>query len=554
MKDRKTEQERAGRPRRRRATATSHSDMGEKYIAGVPARIMRPRLVFIVLLCALCAFGLLMVYSASSAEALELFGDSTYYLKRQAIFMAAGFALLMLIASPKIIPWGAVRTLLPKALWFITLALLVYVLGFGSGGDDWGASRWIGVGFFSLQPAEFAKPVVIVLIAKIFADYYEERSIDTRKFVINLLVCVGLTCFLIYKEPDMGTALIIAATVFLMLYLSGLSNRAALLIIVLGVVALIVGTVAKDYRFERFLIQQDPWKDPFDKGYQTTMAIMAFASGGLFGRGIGNATLKYQYIPEAHNDFIFAVIGEEIGWIGSMIFVVVFIALFLAAMRIARQAPTYHARIMASGCSLILIVQFFVNIFGITNLFMMTGKPIPFVSYGGSSIITSLILAGIILRVSRESNVETVADRRRADMAVLGGVRDRAGRASMTNADERSTHVGRSTAGEPRRRSAEGAPTLSVYDGGLSSPSGRVDSARAVRSGDTRGSRARTVSLSGSSASSGYERVNLGRGAQERLRSQDSSPRVNDQRGAHPRTSEGPRRGRTSRGERHGRS
>lgn len=541
MKNGKAEASGEARPRRRRATATSHSDFGEKYIAGVPARIMRPRLVFIACLLAICSFGLLMVYSASAVESLQENGSSWYFLFRQGIFMLMGFVALALIVSRKVASWRSFRAFWPWILWGLVALLLGYVLVFGSGSETWGASRWIPLGSFSLQPAELAKPAVILLASKIFADHYEDATTDIPVFLLLLATCVGIPCVLIFAEPDMGTTVIIVLTVFVMWYLCGLSRWLIAGIVVVCIVAGVTAIFLSPYRLQRFMSFLDPWADPYGTGYQATLAIMAFASGGLFGRGVGNSTMKYNYLPEAHNDYILAIIGEELGFAGTIAVVAVFLCLIVAAFKIARRSPTLYGQLLASGCAIALVAQFFINACGILGIVPMTGKPLPFISYGGSSVLTSLIMAGIILRVSVESDVETAADRRRADMSVLGG---RQRRTAASSADEFSTHVGRSTAGEVRPRSSRREVEMSVYDGGLTASQGRRGEMRA-RTGGNRADSADN--------GSGYGRVNLGRGAQERLRPRGSSPRVSDRGDASSGRARDAHRSGSSRGDRHGR-
>lgn len=517
----------AARPKaRRRATATSHSDWGEKYIAGVPARIMRPRLVFLSCLIAICMFGLLMIYSASSVESLQENGSSWFFLYRQAIFMFIGFVLFAMIGS-RLLPWPLFRSKLVWGVWFGVLVLLIAVLFVGQGAEEWGASRWIDLGIFNLQPAEVAKPVIIVLTAKIFADYFEDGTIDTRAFLIQMLIMLPFPLFLIFREPDLGTTIIIALTVFAIAILCGLPWRVVAFVTIAAFVLGAAAIVTSPYRAKRFLAFLDPWSDPYDTGYQATLAIMAFASGGLFGRGIGNSTMKYHYLPEAHNDYILAIIGEELGFVGTAIFVLVFVAMIIAAFYICREAPTLHAQLLASGCTIILAVQFLINVFGILGVMPMTGKPLPFVSYGGSSIIASLVLAALIFRVSVESNVETAADRRRSGMAVMGERSARASaRRSAGSGDDVSGHIGRSTAGEARVRStrrdgsapradraASSRSALSVYDGGRQ---GRSEASPTRR--EPRGT------------AGGYGRIDLGSDAGERLRPRQERPRV-DYRG-----------------------
>ena len=451
----------AGRSGRSRARKRSGGDaLNDRLIAGVPARIMRPRLVFGVCLFAILAFGLLMVYSSSSVEALSEEGSATYYLVRQALFVLVGLVAFAVVCSGAI-PWEAFRSAAAWGLWLVVVVLLALVPLIGSASG--GATRWISLGSISLQPSEIAKPVVILLASKIFADYYEDCSIDTGTFLVELAVVVGVPAALILIEPDFGTAFIILVTVFFMAYLAGISYRLVGAIVVGLVLLGVVAVIQEPYRLTRILVAFDPWSDPYGDGYQATLAIMTFASGGLFGRGIGNSTMKYSYLPEAHTDYILAVIGEELGFVGTTIFIVVYLAMIFAAFSIARQAPTLHQQILASGCAIIILVQFFINALGILSVFPMTGKPMPFISYGGSSMVSSLILAAFIMRVSLESEVETAHTRRRADLTVMSG---------GSEGDLASSHLGTSTAGRPHKRSARGADGdagrggFTVHDGG----------------------------------------------------------------------------------------
>ena len=481
--------------RRRKATATEHSELGEKLIAGVPARIMRPRLVFASCLAAIIAFGLLMVYSASSVEALKETGSSTYYLVRQAVLVFGSLVLLAFLNCRGLLPWRLTRSGAVWTAWFAVIVMLVVVRLVGVGGDTWGASRWINLGFFTLQPSELAKPVIMLAVAKIFADYYEDRSIDTGAFILRSLVAVGLPLALIMSQPDLGTTLIILGAVFIVAFIAGVSYRLVAIVAVCAVLAVLALIVVEPYRFARLLVASDPWSDPYDTGYQATLGIMAFASGGLFGRGLGGSTMKYSYLPEAHNDYILAIIGEELGFFGTILFAAVFCAMIWAAFSIARRAPTLHSQLLASGCAALLMLQFLVNALGILGVTPMTGKPLPFVSYGGSAVLGSIALAAIILRVSLESGASSVHAARRADFAL------------MDDQDAVSDHIGRSTAGEPRPRSASrgGAPCFSVYDGGAGRGSARPRSAPAAR-------------RSRSTPQGGYERINLSGGEPDRLR------------------------------------
>ncbi len=247
----------------------------------------------------------------------------------------------------------------------------------------------------------------------------------------------------------------------------------------------------------RVQVAWNPWADEYGDGYQATLAIMAFASGGLFGRGIGNSTMKYSYLPEAHNDYILAIIGEEVGFLGTLLFFLVFAMLIYSAFRIAEQATDRRGALMASGSAVILAVQFLINALGILNVFPMTGKPLPFISYGGSSIIVSLMLAGLILRVSYESARRDEYDRRRESFAVM---------------DE-------STAGVPHVRGERSSRNgFTVLDGSATEPAARPRQ-RTAPQGRPQRSTPRN-------AGGGYNRIDLNSGPSARLRTDDQGPRV----------------------------
>lgn len=546
----------APRPSKRsrlHATATGHSEIGEKLIAGVPARIMRPRLVFIFCLVSICLFGLLMVFSASAVESLKENDNAFYYLIRQSIFMVLG-GLLVVFMSGRFggFPtWNMYRSG-SRTFWLATLVLLLAVLFIGTGGDSWGASRWIPLPFFNLQPAELAKPAVILVMANLFASHYEDGTLSVQEFVVQGLIVLASTLVLILAEPDLGTSFIIFAAVFCMLFIAGLSWRWTIGTIVLGLCAIAILVIAAPYRFNRFMIAFNPWSDPYGLGYQPTLAIMAFASGGVFGRGIGNSTMKYNYLPEAHNDYILAIIGEELGFVGTLIFIAVYLLMIYAAFRIAMRSPTFYGQMLAMGSALVIAIQFFVNVMGIVGWLPMTGKPLPFVSYGGSSVITSLMLAGMIIRVSLESNVETAADRRRAGFSVMHD--------DPYDQEDVSAHLGRSTAGTVRtrssrasmRRSDEAEPTyrrssgFRVFDGGRSD----APPFRDGRRGDD-GLRRSSPRREGP-----YERINLNGDGSGRLRHDGMRTRVDYSditRSARPRRSGDNRSGSSSRGNRYDR-
>ena len=462
---------------------------GERYIAGVPARIMRPRLIFMACLFSLVCFGLLMVYSASSVEALHENGTATFFLFRQAAF--AGVGVLAMVAIVRILPdsWFGEDVLRIFLIGMMGLLVLVFFMGSGSRG----ATRWLNIAGIQFQPSEFLKPFAIAYSA-IMLDRIFSPGGNINEFLRKMGGYLGISLFLIFVQPDFGTVLIILLTLMCMALFAGLDPKYIVWTVVAGIA---IALIAEPYRMTRVEVAWNPWADEYGDGYQATLAIMAFASGGLFGRGIGNSTMKYSYLPEAHNDYILAIIGEEVGFIGTVLFFLVFAMLIYSAFRIAEQATDRRGALMASGSAVILAVQFLINALGILNVFPMTGKPLPFISYGGSSIIVSLMLAGLILRVSYESARRDEYDRRRESFAVM---------------DE-------STAGVPHVRGERSSRNgFTVLDGSATEPATRPRQRTAPQG--------RPQRPTPRNAGGGYNRIDLNSDPSARLRTDDQGPRV----------------------------
>lgn len=411
---RRPDSDRASSQRSTPRSGRGGQTLSERYIAGVPARIMRPRLIFMACLFTLVCFGLLMVYSASSVEALHENGSATYFLFRQLGFTIVGMAALVFIA--RLAPDSCFKEGALKVVLFVMIGLLLLVFFVGSGSR--GATRWLNIAGVQFQPSEFLKPFAIAYSAIMLDRFYSPGG-NINEFAVKMLGCLGPSLLLIFIQPDLGTVLIILLTIVCMALFAGMDARLIIVPVVVVALVLVIALIVEPYRRVRFEVAWNPWADEYGDGYQATLAIMAFASGGLFGRGIGNSTMKYSYLPEAHNDYILAIIGEEVGFIGTVLFFLVFAMLIYSAFRIAEQATDRRGALMASGSAVILAVQFLINALGILNVFPMTGKPLPFISYGGSSIIVSLMLAGLILRVSYESARRDEYDRRRESFAVM---------------------------------------------------------------------------------------------------------------------------------------
>lgn len=341
----------------------------------------------------LTVFGLVMIYSASSITAAVREGSSWFYLQRQLMFIAASSALAWYLSGYDY------RRLKDRAVAFwvggVGLLVITLVLGIVRGG----ARRWIPLGLFNLQPSELAKIACVLVVSAAAIEWMKGRT-ATDTFMRRVGIAVGIPALLVIMQPDLGTTMTLVAAVAIVLVLAGIEWKwvAATAI---GFVALAaVAIAAEPYRIKRVLAFLDPWADAQGKGYQTVQALLAFGTGGVDGVGLGLSRQKFFYLPEAHNDFILAIIGEEMGLLGALS-VVAALALFTwAGYRIASAARDPFGRLVAGGLTGMLAFQATLNMAAVTGVLPVTGKPLPFVSYGGSSMLVTMICLGLILSVS----------------------------------------------------------------------------------------------------------------------------------------------------------
>ena len=377
-------------------------------------------MMFLLLAFALTVFGIVMIYSASSIVCLmsdDLGNNPAHYASRQGIYALIGTGAAIALA------WADYHVWMERLRYFVwggTVLLLLAVIFAGS--SAYGASRWIQIGGFGLQPSEFAKITVILMAAALLNEYYAEGSIDSRSLAVQAAICFVPIVLLIFKQPDKGTVLIMAITVAAMLFFAGFSPAASGLT-VLGVIGFILLYASfEPYARARMEVARNPWIDPYGKGYQIIQGLYAFACGGFSGVGLGMSRQKYSYLPMAHNDFIFAVIGEELGFVGTVLVLAAFLFLLYLGYRIAQQASDLQGRLIASGCVTMMMIQLLINTSGVLGIIPLSGKPIPFLSYGGSSIIMNLMLVGLVLSVARHSDVtQTSREERRSSFRVYDG-------------------------------------------------------------------------------------------------------------------------------------
>ncbi|MHB1341599.1 MAG: putative lipid II flippase FtsW [Coriobacteriia bacterium] len=355
---------------------------------------------------ALSLLGLLMIYSAASVSDYVKHDNSTYHMVRQLRWLIAGGVGLWL-ASRLDIRFGARNPgalrdpeAISWAVWGFSAAGLLAVLVAGS--SKWGAQRWIDLGPVSFQPSEFAKLGCVLVTALLLAKW-RKGELDGRALLGKLLLAIVPVLALVMLQPDMGTTMSIAIPVYLLLLLGGVDGGILAGMFASGLVGVGILAVSATYRFERLMAFIDPWKDPLGDGFQIIQSLYAFGSGGIAGVGMGLSRQKFFYLPAAHTDFIFAIVGEELGLIGTIGVVVTFVIFTYAGIRIALAASNPFDRLLAGGITAMVSTQAVMNMAAVTGLMPITGIPLPLMSYGGSSLMFTLACIGLVLGVARRS-------------------------------------------------------------------------------------------------------------------------------------------------------
>ncbi len=358
---------------------------------------------FFALVCILLTTGLLMLFSASYAYALAYMGNSYHFILRQLFFAVFGFILMLGFSK---INYHVYR----KFAWIvyiITTILLIVLLILPPMVPGTSQKRWLVLGPINFQPSEIAKFAIVLLFAHLISKNY--RAMQTAKFSIFILGGLLLmTCGLVVVETHLSATILIFSIGACLMIVGGLKGRymAAGAALGVGGVGLLVGTGIVGYGSDRFKYWLDPWADAKGKGYQTIQSLLAIGSGGVLGRGFGLSRQKYLWVPEPHNDFIFAIVCEELGLIGAMIIIILFCALIWRGFVIAMRAPDKFGALMAVGLTFQVGLQAILNILVVTNTVPNTGISLPFFSYGGTALVLLLAQMGIVLSVSRASNVE----------------------------------------------------------------------------------------------------------------------------------------------------
>lgn len=357
-------------------------------------------LTFLLLVLILVAFGLVMLFSSSYALAYSSTGDSLYYIKKQGLFAVLGIIVMIVVSR---IPYYIYKNA-SNLIYGVCVALMALVVVLNAGGPG----RWIQIGSFSFQPSELMKLAIIIIFAKLIAENYNKMGTfryGVWPFILALLPVIAI---LMVFQHHLSATIIICAIGLLMMFVGGTHIKYFLSLIPVGVVGLVGIILAKgvDYMVTRVQIWLDPWSDPSDKSWQIIQSMIAIGSGGVMGEGLGNSRQKYMYLPEAQNDFIFAIVCEELGLIGAVLIIALFVFLAYRGFVIANKAPNKFAGMLVIGITIQIALQALLNIAVVSNSIPNTGISLPFFSYGGTALVIQLAEMGIVLNVSRYAHEE----------------------------------------------------------------------------------------------------------------------------------------------------
>lgn len=341
--------------------------------------------------------GLVMVFSASAVVAGNRFQDSGYFLKRQLAWLTFGFLLLHLASHIDYVWWK--RLSIPLLGLIVVLLVMVLIPSLGVAAK--GARRWLRLGPISLQPAEMVKLISVIYLAAYLAKKEDGITLFSSG-LLPVLIVVGLLSGLVLLEPDLGTVVVIGLVTVGLLFLAGARLAHLMALGLCAVPAVLVLVLGSSYRRQRLMTFLAPWKDASDAGFQITQSFLAFGSGGPFGVGLGEGKQKLFFLPEAHTDFVLALVGEELGLVGTGAIILLFALFVVRGFQIAARARMPFGRYLGMGITLLIGIQALVNACVVTGLVPTKGLTLPFVSYGGSSLVVSLLGVGILLNISRD--------------------------------------------------------------------------------------------------------------------------------------------------------
>lgn len=343
-------------------------------------------------------FGVMMIYSSSSIWAEYKFNDSLKYLKLQSIFLIIGTILMVIISK---IPYTYYKDK-ANIILLVCFLLLILVIIPGIGKIRNGSRSWFGIGGFGIQPSEFMKLGLIIFVSKYLCN--NEKNIkDIKKGVLPILFITLIVFALIMLQPDFGTGVIIVMSIIGLLFISGINMKFFYIAGIFGIMGAVVLILIAPYRFKRIISFIDPWIDPLGSGFQAIQSLFAIGPGGFLGLGLGNSIQKHFYLPEPQTDFIFAIISEELGFLGILIVSTLFLTIIYRGIKISLSSKDLFAKYLSFGITFQLAFQTLLNLMVVVSLIPITGVTLPFLSYGGSSLLITLCEMGILLNISKSN-------------------------------------------------------------------------------------------------------------------------------------------------------
>jgi len=357
-------------------------------------------LILLVTALFLIGLGIAMIYSASAVYALKTIKDSFFFMKKQLLWFMIGFIALLFFQGINY----RVYIKYTKVMLLLSLVLLIAILIPGIGISVKGAARWMGLNGIRFQPSEFIKLFMVIFLVKVFSTEIRGLANQIIQLLIPIII-IAITFILIMLQPDFGTAVTLLAVSGLILFVSGFPILYILMLIVTSIPMFYLLIYQVDYRKERFLAFLNPWEDRFGNGYHIIQSFIAFKKGELFGVGLGCGTQKVARLPEPYTDFIFAVIAEESGLIGTVFILSLYCVIFWRGLRISLNATDNFGKLLAIGLTMLIVVQAFINIGVVSGGLPTTGIPLPLISYGGSSLLANMISLGILLNISKNNDI-----------------------------------------------------------------------------------------------------------------------------------------------------
>lgn len=354
----------------------------------------------IILICTIVimGIGIVMVYSTSAVIAMERFNDPQFFLKRHCLWLIFGFIAMITIMR---IDYREIRRFTyPLLLASVILLILVFIPHFGKAAG--GARRWLSFGLISFQPAELVKFTLVLFLAHSLVKRKDCLNDFTDGYLPNLIV-IGVFFILILIQPDLGSVVVISIVAFILMAVAGIKPSFLVKSFLMMIPFLYIAVFNVGYRRKRIMAFLDPWNDPLNTGFQTVQSFMALGRGGFFGFGLGEGKQKLFYLPEPHTDFVFSVLGEELGFIGTLSVIILFLILIWRGIRVSLRAPDLYGTYLSLGIILTIGIQVVINMGMVTGLLPTKGLPLPFISVGGSSLVVTMVSIGVLLNISEHT-------------------------------------------------------------------------------------------------------------------------------------------------------